>query len=99
MNQFLADNISLSLIVKNYVDQLKKGAKLAKMVGYSNKYTNIDVKKINGSDYKISAIRTPMKDKKGLPFYFIVTKTDKGYKVKEESMDTTVQKFLAYAKK
>ena len=40
-----------------------------------------------------------MKDKSGLPFHFIVTKTDKGYKVKEESMDTTVQKFLAYAKK
>ena len=90
--------VSIDFPMSAYADQLKKGEKLAKMVGYSNKYTNINVKKLTNGNYKISAIRTPMKDKTGLPFHFIVTKTNSGYKVAEESMDTTVQKFLNYAK-
>lgn len=90
--------VAVNFPMKDYADQLKKGEKLAKFVGYSNRYVNVNVKKLNNGDYKISAIRIPMKDKDGLPFHFIVSKTKSGYKVKEESMDTTVQQFLSYAK-
>jgi hypothetical protein len=76
---------------------MKKSSGLAKLVHYTNRYEDVKVTKI-GEDYKINATRIPMKDKTGLPFYFIVTKTKDGYKIKEESMDTKVQDFLRYAK-
>lgn len=90
--------VAINFPMSAYADQLKKGEKLAKLVGYSNRYININVKKMNNGNYKISAMRIPMRDKTGLPFHFIVVKTKSGYKVAEESMDTTVQKFLDYAK-
>ena len=76
-----------------YLQELKKGAALARTVRYKNRYENQKVTKV-GNDYKLSAIRIPRNDKSGLPAYFIITKTQNGWKIKEESMGTNVQKFL-----
>lgn len=76
-----------------YLQELKKGAVLAKTVKYKNRYENQKVTK-SGSDYKLSAIRIPRNDKTGLPAHFIITKTKNGFKIKEEYMGTNVQKFL-----
>ena len=76
-----------------YLQELKKGAAIAKTVGYKNRYVNQKVTKI-GDNYKLSATRIPRNDKTGLEAYFIITKTPSGYKIKEESMGTTVQRFL-----
>ena len=77
-----------------YLQELKKGAVLARTVKYKNRYENQKVTKI-GNDYKLSAIRIPRNDKTGLPAYFIITKTKNGFKIKEEYMGTNVQKFLS----
>ena len=79
---------------KDIKKNFQKDLRLAKLSRYKNTYTNKSFKKLDDGDYKISAIRTPNRDKAGLPFYFIVTNTKDGWKVKEESMQTTVQKFL-----
>ena len=85
---------SVDFPMERYKKELTKGMRLAKLSRYKNTYTNKAYKKLDNGDYKISAIRTPNRDKTGLPFYFIVTNTQNGWKVKEESMQTTVQKFL-----
>lgn len=85
---------SVNFPMKRYKSELRKGLPLARLSRYKNKYTNRNYEKLENGDYKISAQRTPNGDKKALPFYFIVTKTENGWKVKEESMHTTVQKFL-----
>ncbi len=85
---------SVNFPMERYKKELTKGMRLAKLSRYKNTYTNKTYKKLDNGDYKISAIRTPNRDKTGLPFYFIVTNTQSGWKVKEESMQTTVQKFL-----
>lgn len=76
-----------------YVKELTGHAVLAKTVGYKNRYENRKISKVNGN-YKISATRIPRNDKKGLPSYFIFTKTQQGWKIKEESMTTNMQVFL-----
>ncbi len=88
------DTQSVDFPMERYKKELKKGQPLARLAKYKNKYTDKKFEKLSSGDYKISAMRTPSGDKKALPFYFIVTKTDDGWKVKEESMQTTVQKFL-----
>ena len=79
--------------MSEYAKQMKMGAAAGKIAGYKNTYTNRVVTKV-GNDFKLSATRTPGDDKTGLPCHFIITNTPSGYKFKEESMDTTVQKFL-----
>ena len=86
---------SVNFPMERYKKELKKGQPLARLSRYKNKYTEKKFEKLPDGDYKISALRTPNGDKKALPFYFIVTKTENGWKVKEESMQTTVQKFLS----
>ena len=76
-----------------YVKELKQHAALAKTVRYKNTYTNKKVEKID-KDYKVSAKRIPRNDKTGLDCYFIFTKTNSGWKIKEESMTTNVQTFI-----
>lgn len=85
---------SVSFTMKRYKSELKKGLSLAKLTRYKNKYTNRKFEKLPNGDYKIAAMRTPNEDKDALPFYFIITNTEDGWKAKEESMTTTVQKFL-----
>lgn len=83
----------------DYLNQMKKRSKIAKLVRYKNRYENIFVSDIGGGRYKISAKRFPMRDKTGLNSYFIVENADGEYKIIEESMETTVQDFLKYSQK
>lgn len=76
-----------------YLKELSGHSKLAKTVGYKNHYVNQKITPVN-KDYKVSATRIPRNDKTGLASYFIFTKTDAGWKIKEESMTTNVQTFL-----
>ena len=77
-----------------YIKELNGHSALAKAVNYKNRYTNIKVSKYNGG-YKVTATRIPRNDKTGLPCHFVYTKTDNGWKIKEESMTTNVQAFLS----
>lgn len=85
--------VSVNFPMSEYAKQMKIGAAGGKLVGYKNKYTNRNVSKI-GEAYKLTATRTPGTDAVGLPCSFIIVKSGNGYKFKEESMDTKVQKFL-----
>lgn len=76
-----------------YLKELQGHSKLAKVVGYKNNYINRKITKVE-NDYKVSATRIPRNDKYGLPAHFIFTKTNSGWKIKEESMTTNVQTFL-----
>ncbi len=77
-----------------YLKELKGHSSLAKAVKYKNNYVNIKVSK-HGENYKLSATRIPRNDKYGLPCYFIYTKNNGTWKIKEESMTTNVQTFLS----
>ncbi len=77
-----------------YLKELKGHSALARAVKYKNTYVNQKITRA-GSDYKLSATRIPRNDKKGLPCYFVFTKTESGWKIKEESMTTNVQTFLS----
>lgn len=76
-----------------YLKELGGHSTLAKTVGYKNNYVNRRVEK-TGNDYKILATRIPRNDKTGLPCYFVYTKQNGAWKIKEESMTTNVQTFL-----
>lgn len=76
-----------------YLKELKSHSTLAKTVGYKNNYVNKKVVK-HDNDYKLTATRIPRNDKYGLPCYFIFTKQNGTWKIKEESMTTNVQTFL-----
>ena len=76
-----------------YIKELRGHSALAKAVRYKNNYINIKIKK-HGENYKLSATRVPRNDKKGLPCYFVYTKQNGAWKIKEESMTTNVQTFL-----
>ena len=89
---------SVEFSVEDYMKQLKKRSKFAKIVRYKNRYEDVKVTDLGNGKFKVSALRYPMRDKKGLNFYFIVQDTEGGLKVIEESMETTVQVFLKYAK-
>lgn len=77
-----------------YLKELKGHSALARAVKYKNNYVNQKITR-SGMDYKLSATRIPRNDKKGLPCYFVFTKTESGWKIKEESMTTNVQTFLS----
>lgn len=77
-----------------YVKELTSHAALAKTVKYKNNYVNRKITKIDDNTYKITSTRIPRNDKSGLPSHFVFTKTQSGWKIKEESMTTNVQTFL-----
>lgn len=81
--------------MKRYIKELKLGRKTAKLVRYKNFYTNKKYEKIGDDEYKITSMRIPFKDKKGLNAEFKVIKTPKGFKISEETMETNVQRFLS----
>jgi len=85
---------------QDYMKQLRINGKLAKLRNYKNLYKDINIAK-TGSDYKISANRTPStspNDK--MPSYFIIGKDASGsYKIKEEMMQTREQIFINQIKK
>ena len=85
-----AVNIPLS----RYKSEAKKSTILAKIRRYKNKYINIKLSK-QGNDYKISADRVPSTSDYKVPAEFIIGKDSNGdWKIKEESMNTRVQRFL-----
>ena len=72
---------AVNIPLDRYKCEAKKTSKLAKLRKYKNKYFNVRIFP-QGEDYKI-------------PAYFIIGKDCNGnWKIKEESMNTRVQKFL-----
>lgn len=86
---------TVSIPMKRYIKELKLGRKTAKLIRYKNFYTNKKYEKIGENEYKITSMRIPFKDKKGLNAEFKVIKTPNGYKISEEKMETNVQRFLS----
>ncbi|GBF22838.1 hypothetical protein tpqmel_0242 [Candidatus Gastranaerophilus sp. (ex Termes propinquus)] len=86
---------TVDIPTKRYFDELNKGRVGAKLTGYKNRFEDISVTQ-SGTDGTIYLVakRYPGKDKKGLDASYTIVKTDKGFKVKSESWDTTVQSFL-----
>ena len=93
VNKKQGGQASVIIPFDRYLKELEGHAKLAKITGYKNTYTNRKAEKI-GNDYKVSATRIPRNDKTGLPSHFIFTKEGNSWKIKEESMTTNVQTFL-----
>ena len=77
-----------------YKSEVKKSGKFAKLRNYKNRYFNVKILPC-GEDYKILAMRMPSTSDYKIPAHFIVGKDSNGnWKIKEESMNTRVQKFL-----
>ncbi|MDD3238098.1 MAG: hypothetical protein PHV37_08395 [Candidatus Gastranaerophilales bacterium] len=77
-----------------YKKEASLGMKVGKIVKYSNSYSDIKVTK-DGVDYKVTAMRKASASDYSLPAYFIIGKNSQGeWKMKVESMETKVQKFL-----
>lgn len=85
---------SVQIPFDKYKSETKKSLKLAKLRKYRNLYSNIRIFK-QGKDYKVVAMRMPTTSDYKLPSYFIIGEDSKGeLKIKEESMNTRVQRFL-----
>ncbi|MBE7704487.1 MAG: hypothetical protein E7Z90_01595 [Cyanobacteria bacterium SIG29] len=85
---------SVNIPIDKYKKEVKKSTKLMRLRKYKNNYYNVKITQL-GEDYKISALRMPSTSNYKIPAHFIVGKDNKGeWKIKEESMNTKVQKFL-----
>lgn len=85
---------SVNIPLSRYKSEAGKSAMLAKLRHYKNVYHNIKVSKF-GDDYKISAERMPSTSDYKVPAEFIIGKDKNGeWKIKQESMNTKVQRFL-----
>lgn len=85
---------SVYIPLERYKLEARKTSKLARLRKYKNKYFNINIFP-QGENYKITAMRMPSTSDYKVPAYFIVGKDNNGnWKIKEESMNTKVQKFL-----
>ncbi len=93
VNKKQGGQASVIIPFDRYLKELEGHSKIAKTVGYKNRYENRKIAQI-GADYKVSAIRIPRNDKTGLPTHFVFTKVGNNWKIKEESMETNVQMFL-----
>ena len=91
--------VTLTTNMKEYANQMRIGANLAKMRGYKNFYTERKVTK-SGNDYKITCLRQPSTSDYKIPAYFIIGEDSKGeLKIKEESMHSKNQLLLKGKKK
>lgn len=85
---------SVNIPLDRYKSEVKKSSKLARLRNYKNKYFNVKIQPY-GNDYKIVAMRMPSTSDYKIPAHFIIGKDISGqWKIKEESMNTRVQKFL-----
>ena len=85
---------SVNIPLSRYKSEVKKSSKLARLRNYKNMYFNVKILP-HGKDYKIVAMRMPSTSDYKIPAHFIVGKDCSGnWKIKEESMNTRVQKFL-----
>ena len=85
---------AVKIPLSRYKSEAKKGVFIAKIRRYKNKYFNIKISR-HGSNWKISALRQPSLSSYKIPAEFIIGKDSAGeWKIKEESMNTRVQRFL-----
>ena len=85
---------SVDIPFERYKIETKKSSKFARLRRYKNKYFNVKILPF-GDDYKITAMRMPSTSDYRIPAHFIVGKDVNGnWKIKEESMNTKVQRFL-----
>lgn len=85
---------SVNIPLERYKIEAGKSAKLMKLRKYKNSYSNIRIIPF-GKDYKVAAMRMPSTSNYKIPAHFIIGKDPNGeWKIKEESMNTKVQRFL-----
>ena len=85
---------SVNIPLERYKSEAKKSTKLMKLRKYKNKYFNIKITR-QGKDYRVAAMRMPSTSDYKIPAHFIIGKDNNGeWKIKEESMNTKVQRFL-----
>lgn len=85
---------SVKVPIGVFKKQTRLGARLGKIRGYKNIYTNIQIVP-EGANYRVTAMRQPSTSTYTLPASFLIGKDDSGkWKIKEESMQTKVQTFL-----
>ncbi len=85
---------TVTIPIERYKSEAKKSTALMKLRQYKNRYFNIKITP-HGKDYKVAAMRMPSTSDYKIPAYFIIGKDCNGnWKIKEESMNTRVQKFL-----
>ena len=85
---------SVQIPFERYKSETKKSLKFAKLRKYKNLYSNIQIFK-QGKDYKVVAMRMPTTSDYKLPSHFVIGEDSNGeLKIKEESMNTRVQRFL-----
>lgn len=85
---------SVNVPFERYKAEAKKSTKLMKLRKYKNRYFNVKITP-HGKDYKVAAMRMPSTSDYKVPAHFIIGKDNNGeWKIKEESMNTKVQRFL-----
>ncbi len=85
---------SVNIPIERYKSEAKKSTKLMKLRKYKNHYFNVKITPF-GKDYKVAAMRMPSTSDYKIPAHFIIGKDNNGeWKIKEESMNTKVQRFL-----
>ena len=85
---------SIDIPLERYKSEAKKSTKLMKLRNYKNRYFNVKITPF-GKDYKVAAMRMPSTSDYKVPAHFIIGKDNNGeWKIKEESMNTKVQRFL-----
>ncbi len=90
--------VSVVVGTKQYFNQLRIGANLAKVNKYKNTYTQRKITKV-GNDYKITCIRTASTGKDTFPSYFVIGPDANGnLKIKEEMTTTKQQSILKHGK-
>ncbi len=88
---------SVNIPIDIYKKEAKKSSKLARLRNYKNHYFNVKIFP-HGKDYKIVAMRMPSTSDYKIPAHFIIGKDCSGeWKIKEESMNTKVQRFLKHS--
>jgi len=93
VNKKQGGQASVVIPFDRYLKEMQAHSKIAKTVGYKNRYENRKITQV-GNDYKVTSSRIPRNDKVGLPAHFVFTKVNGKWKIKEESMTTNVQSFL-----
>ena len=81
-----------------YIKQMKIGQAGAKLRGYTNSYSNVQVTSLGNGKYKVSSLRQPKGETYKLKTYMIVQKINGQWQIVEELMQTKEQIFLKYAK-
>lgn len=86
---------TVNIPLSRYKSEAKKSTKLMRLRQYKNRYFNVKIFP-HGKDYKIIAMRMPSTSDYKIPAHFIIGKDCSGnWKIKEESMNTKVQRFLS----